>query len=566
MALQTKTVSKRADGYEIALTLTERDMDRKANTTSVSYKFTVSNSEGKRLRTEGYSWDISIAGQIIPIVDYDFDLSKSNPKRVVASGRLTVQHELDGSLAMPYAVSIPNIRAEAADGPPAMELVGSWELSQIPRIPSVSCPDGFIGSPVMIRVDALDADLTYSLHYTFGALQGTIAEQIPASEILWTIPEEFYAQIPDAKEGVCYLACKAFSGDTEIGQGSCDLAVKVDPKSNAPVISVFIEDTNPDTIVLTGDPSVLVRYCSDARVSMACEGKNSAFVEENSITHGGAVYNKSTADIFNVESGEFRFSVMDSRGITASKTVTKEMIPYIKLTCDLGDNKPDGDGDMTVKVSGNYFNGFFGTQSNSLKLEYRYKVVGGTYTDWIPMEPDVAVRSYTAQAKLSGLDYQTAYVFQARATDKLWIANSAEYTVRAMPVFDWDENDFNVNGGFKINNETVADFVVSRGKTGIWTWEKWNSGIVKCWGITGEKSFTFTGDGPVYQGGTVHSYNYPFTLTEVISVNADVIAEGYAVPVLLSVSNELQVSAVRLCGGNASVKGRYAFRVLGRWK
>lgn len=562
MALQKKTVSTAQNGYGIALTLTELNVDRKTNISSVSYKFTISNTEGKRFLAEGYSWNISIAGQTIPIVDYKFNLSKSDPTRNIATGRLTVQHDLDGSCAMPYSVSVPGIE----NGPPAMELKGTWELTPIPRIPAVFCPGGFIAETVPIRIDALDENLSYTLSYSFGAMRGTIAEGVSASEISWTIPESFYTQIPEAKEGICLLVCKAYSGDKEIGSGYCEFAAKVDPAVNAPTISVDIADSNAGTVALTGDAGVLVRYCSDARVTTLCEGKNSAYVSKYTVNRIGTEYSRPTMDFFNVETGEFRIEAIDSRGFSATQTVKKELIPYIKLTCDLSDNKPDGDGNMTVKVSGNYFNGSFGAQRNSLQVAYRYKVAGGTYGDWIPMEANIAVRSYTAQAKLSGLAYQTAYVFQARATDKLWLADSAEYTVRAMPVFDWDENDFNVNGSLKINNETVADFVVSRGKTSIWNWEKWNSGIVKCWGISGEKNYTFLGEDPVCQGQTIHTYNYPFALTEVLSVNADIIAEGYVVPVILSTEQSLRVSAVRLCGGDDSVAGRYSFQVLGRWK
>ena len=58
------------------------------------------------------------------------------------------------------------------------------------------------------------------------------------------------------------------------------------------------------------------------------------------------------------------------------------------------------------------------------------------------MESVVAGNSYTAQAELTGLDYQQAYTFQARAIDQLGAVNSVEYTARAMPVFDWGEQDF----------------------------------------------------------------------------------------------------------------------------
>ena len=431
--------------------------------------------------------------------------------------------------------------------------------------PKISCTDGFIDNAVTIRIKNPEPNLRYTISYSFGSLQGTIAEKISSSELTWTIPKSFYAQIPNAKEGVCYLTCKAYDGG-EIGVGGCNFKAKVDPKRNAPTVEGIIEDTNPDTIALTGDASRLVRYCSDARVIGSVAGKNSATVESYSVTHGGAVYTKSPVDIFGVQTGEFQFKATDSRGLTTTNTVTKELIPYVRLTCKIGDTKPDGNGNMTLKVSGNYFNGSFGNQSNSLKVEYRYKVAGGAYSAWFAMQPSIGLRSYNAQVQFSSLDYETVYVFQARAVDLLWVANSTEYSVRGMPVFDWDENDFNINGSLKINEETVADFVVSRGKSSVWTWEKWNSGIVKCWAITGEKTFTFTGSGPVYPSETVHSYNYPVALTEIASVSANIIAEGYVVPVVLSTDGELQVSPVRLYGGSASVKGRYTFQLLGRWK
>ena len=429
----------------------------------------------------------------------------------------------------------------------------------------ISCTDGFIDNAVTIRIKNTEPNMTHTVTYGFGSLQGTIAEGVSSSELSWTIPKSFYAQIPDAKEGICYLTCRTYSG-TEVGVAGCNFQVKVDPKYNAPTVDGTVEDINPDTVALTGDASRLVRYCSDARVTGSCAGKNSATVETYSVTHNGAVYTKSPVDIFGVRSGDFQFQATDSRGFTTTNTITKELIPYRKLTCKIGDTKPDGNGNMTLKVSGDYFNGSFGAQNNSLKVEYRYKIAGGAYSSWTLMQPSIGVRSYNAQVQFSGLDYETVYVFQARATDKLWLVNSTEYSVRAKPVFDWDENDFNVNGSFRINEETVADFVVSRGKSSIWTWEKWNSGIVKCWAISGEKTFTFTGSGPVYHSETVHSYNYPMSFTEISSVSANIIAEGYVVPVVLSTDVELQVSPVRLYGGSTSVKGRYTFQLLGRWK
>lgn len=573
MALQKKTVATGdyawyswSNGYVITLTLTERELDYAANTSSVSYKFTVSNTDNKRCYAPGYSWDISIAGQTIPIVDFDFDLRRSFTNRVIASGRLTVKHNPDGTLDMPYAVSIPNVQADNVDAPPDMELTGTWELSRIPRVPAIYCPDSYIGEIVQIKLGALSGDLTYQLTYTFGDLSGTIAENTRDTAIPWTVPESFYSQLPNEKEGICVITCTAFSADVEIGGGDCEVTVRVDPVANAPAVSAEILDCNPATLALTGDANQLVRYCSDAYVKAECQGKNGASVENYAMTNNGTVYTERSVTVQGVEKGVFRFDVTDSRGCTASLTVTKPVIPYIKLTCNLSDNKPDGDGNMTVKVSGNYFNSNFGAQSNSLAVAYRYKVSGGEYGPWVSLDADVGAKSYTAQAELTGLDYQSVYVFQARATDALCTVVSAEYAVKATPVFDWDENDFNVNGTFKINNTALADFVVARGNTGIWAWERWNSGVVKAWGRTGERTFTFAGEGSVYHSDTVHSYVYPFALTEVTSVSADIVSEGCVVPVVLSVNDSVRVSFVRLYGDGQSVTGYYTFALVGRWK
>jgi len=147
------------------------------------------------------------------------------------------------------------------------------------------------------------------------------------------------------------------------------------------------------------------------------------------------------------------------------------------------------------------------------------------------------------------------------------VAISAEYTVRAAPVFDWDENDFNVNGILKINDQPVADHIVARGNDGIWMWEKWAGGVAKCWGRTAEKTFTFTGDGPVYESNILYSATYPFAFTRVDSVQVNIVSEsGCVVPAVRVAEQTLSMSAVRLFGGKESVQGYYSIAVAGRWK
>ena len=333
-----------------------------------------------------------------------------------------------------------------------------------------------------------------------------------------------------------------------------------------PSISATVVDVNPTTVALTGNANVLVRYCSNAQVTTQCQTQNDAQILSCFVVNNGQYYADNPAIIEGVEKSEFRVYAVDDWQRSNYITVIKSMVPYVKLTCSIGNNKPDGEGNMTVKVSGNYYAGSFGAQSNSLTVQYRYKLAGTSFGAWITIPASVGIRSYTAQVELTGLDYRSAYVFQARAIDKLATVEAEPHTARATPVFDWDGDDFNINGTFKLNRQAVEDFVVGRGTTGIWTWERWNSGLVKCWGQTAERLFEFIGEGPVFHSNTVHSTSYPFALTELTSISANIVSPGYLVPVVLSTEETIRTTFIRLYGNNEPVIGHYTFTVVGKWK
>ena len=215
-------------------------------------------------------------------------------------------------------------------------------------------------------------------------------------------------------------------------------------KNPKPTINPTIKDTNSTTVALTGDSSILVKYYSNAAVTIGAAAVKKASLKSQKVVCG----NKSlTANgtMTAIESNSFVFTATDSRGNTTTKTVKPSFVNYVKLTCSLGNNMPDGEGNMTVKVSGNYFNGSFGTKSNSLNVYYRYKTVGGSYSSWTAMTVTKSGNTYSATANLTGLDYQTTYVVQAYAQDALATVNSVEKNVKATPVFDWGDSDFKFN-------------------------------------------------------------------------------------------------------------------------
>ena len=56
-------------------------------------------------------------------------------------------------------------------------------------------------------------------------------------------------------------------------------------------------------------------------------------------------------------------------------------------------------------------------------------------------------------------DYKAKYTFQAKAIDKLITKESVERTVKAVPVFDWGEEDFNFNVPVTIQGKDVGELL-----------------------------------------------------------------------------------------------------------
>lgn len=328
-----------------------------------------------------------------------------------------------------------------------------------------------------------------------------------------------------------------------------------------PTISASVVDRGvSNSLTLTGNENVLISGFNKAYASMTATGKKGATISSYKITNNSKTVNAANGEFDNTNNGTFTFYVTDSRGFTTSKTVTKTLINYFAPTVNMEVAMPTAEGNTTMKVSGTFFNSTFGAINNTGTLYYRVKQDYGDYGSWIAITPTVSGNSYTFELAITGLDYRSAYTYQARIVDKINDLNSAEIKVKTTPVFDWGENDFNVNGTYSIrdnvvirqsdiNNNivfsanagdmyfrpngttetegemvlfsngelslsgnTMADFVVEFKKSGIWTYRKWNNGFVELWAVVT----------PAYANTNVllSSYNLPFTLASVLTVNA----------------------------------------------
>lgn len=359
----------------------------------------------------------------------------------------SIAHNTDGSKSVTIAVSVKGYTTSGSAGS-GWTVSGSKTiaLTTIPRASTIGATDANIGTVSMIAVSKKSSGYTHSIHYQFGSLSGyiTAAGGVSASEvkisdtsIAFTVPTSFYAQIPNAKSGVCTLTCKTYSGSTQIGDAqTAAFSAVASEAACAPNVSGTVVDVNERTKALTGDESVLVRYYSTALAAITASAKNSAAIAAKYI--GGVDVTADSREIPDVESGNVIFSAMDSRGYSTSITVARTLIPYIKLTNNAVVQRTDPtSGNAVLTLSGDYYNGSFGAADNALTASY---VVDSG--DSVAVVPTVEGSKYTASVDLSGLDYNAEHSVEVTVSDKLATVTKRLTVRRGIPIFDWGENDF----------------------------------------------------------------------------------------------------------------------------
>lgn len=308
-----------------------------------------------------------------------------------------------------------------------------------PRASSISIPEGIIEENVTISINRASAVFTHNLYYSFGSLQNILIATGIGTSYVWTIPADLYAQIPNSTTGVGTIRCDTYNGNNLIGQNVSPFRVWVTYDRSAPQISMTVVDTNSKSIALTGSSSKLIRFVSNAKVTLGVSGKNSASIKSSSILGGNNQTVNSTSYTFSkIESNYFKGTTTDSRGFSTSVEKRPTMIQYIKLTLNTKVYRPLQTGsEIRVELSGNYFNGNFGVKNNTLSLKFRYKKKKdssfGGYASLVP-----AINSdntYKLNAPLgSNFDYKEAYDFEFVVTDQVESLTIPDQITNAVPI------------------------------------------------------------------------------------------------------------------------------------
>lgn len=322
---------------------------------------------------------------------------------------------------------------------------GEITLDAIARASGIGATPANVGAASMIAVNRKNGAFTHTIAWQFGALMGYIGAdwgttdqpvKLTDTGISFVLPEDFYSQIPDSATGSCTLICTTYSGDAQIGQSQrCSFTVTADKESCCPQVVGTVQDSNPRTLALTGDPVVLVRGISTALCTVTAAARNGASLTEMFVND---VRLEGRCELPEIETDTFRFRAWDSRGYGGSDSITARLIPYIKPTGSLSVQRTDPtSGNAVLTLKGAYFAGSFGAAENILSVSCR--INGGPE---VSLTPQLSDGEYVVAAQLTGLEYTQTHTVTVCVSDRLSAVERSATVQKGIPVFDWDDNDF----------------------------------------------------------------------------------------------------------------------------
>ena len=323
----------------------------------------------------------------------------------------------------------------------------SLVLPAIPRASTLGATDADIGKTSVIAVSVKSAGYTHSIHYSFGNLSGYITAdgktsatqvKLSATSIPFTVPDSFYAQIPNSKTGICTLTCRTYSGNTQIGTDQTASFTLTAPEDICkPFISGHEEDVNPVTLALTGDKTVLIKDFSTAHCTMEVQPQKSASIVQTRI--GDTLTTSDSLDIAFTQQIPV-FYAKDSRGYETHFTPQASLLAYTALTNNASVSRDDPtSGHATVLLQGSYYAGSFGAADNTISVSYS---LNGSQP--ISVQPQLHFENgmYVGSFSISGLDYTSEHSLQLTVSDRLGSVTKVLSVHKGVPVFDWGETDF----------------------------------------------------------------------------------------------------------------------------
>ena len=425
---------------------------------------------------------------------YTFKGLSGNNDSKSTSVTFDVEHNDDGTLSGYAKIKYVKGSTTSSYAPASNEVAtSSTTLTTIPR--ATPCPnlDGYIESSIPITLNPAIATFKHRLYYSYNGETG----YYPSSDGFFNntgsldLDTSFYDLTPKSS-GTGDLTLYTYASDGTLkGSTKGKITVRCDKDKCKPEITAKIFDDYTITVALTKDNTKLVKGYSLPVIEYTMIPKNGATIASQSVS--GESMQMSPHAINLGVLNKYEILVTDSRGFTNTKTIDVSVIDYVPLRIDMTALRPaPASNEVRVNFSGTYFNDKFSDSvSNTLALSWKYRIKGDE--NWIDGGTISASNYSIDENKITSngdisldtelFNYQNNYDVAIFYEDKL--VNSYTYKVvpKGIPVVNWADELFNVNGELKIHNVPV----IESGEDDNGSWIKYANGDMICC-----KTYTFS--------------------------------------------------------------------------
>ena len=339
--------------------------------------------------------------------------------------------------------------------------------------------------------------------FTTSIIPYDVANKMPQKDIRATMTATLYTYSDSA------CTKQVGSADTET------FTVTVpDNSTTQPNVNMTLSPVNATGVAWK---NLYVQGVSKVKAAFNGSGKYNTYISNYEMRVNGRTYYSPYTSSELEEDGTVNVKgyATDSRGITGVSSEDINVIPYGKPTiyphtdenevvCDrcASDGTLDESGlHLRIKARRSYSKIISdGTQHNFCGLYYRYKVSGGSYSNWESLIDRTDTTTEQVDVILDDVctDATLSYLVQLKVEDDVGKYTEETYTVPT------DKVDFNLREGgggaafgkyselvnaleiaedwdLVMKGNAVTDFITEQGTSGNWSYRKWNSGIAECW-------------------------------------------------------------------------------------
>ena len=271
------------------------------------------------------------------------------------SGKITVTHKSDGSLSGYVKLRFDAPGTSGGWSPGTTDLNTDWTAcTTIARASSITVSGSQLGSGVSVTIDRKSESFTHKVEYKFVESAWTTASSNATTSTSFTPPVSLATQIPSAEVGALTVRVTTFNGSTQIGNPvTKSINLKV-PTNIVPSLSGLTQSRIDNSVPSSW--GVYVKGKSQVKITASgASGIHGSTIVGYSISGPGLSVNASsgTSEVLS-STGTLTYTctVTDSRGRTASKSVSINVVDYTYPNISMSAERCTSDG--TKSTNGTY--------------------------------------------------------------------------------------------------------------------------------------------------------------------------------------------------------------------